>query len=101
MQVDTAVVRCRWTGVRFRGMDEDLTDRQRAMLAFEGRWWKYEGAKETAIREEFDCSATRYYQELRHLIDLPSALIADPMLIKRLRRLRDTRAQARTARRSG
>lgn len=80
---------------------EDLTDRQRAVLAFEAGWWKYDGAKETAIRDEFDCSATRYYQELRAIIDLPAALVHEPMLVKRLRRLRETRAQARTARRSG
>lgn len=78
-----------------------LTERQQQVLAFERKWWQYAGAKETAIRDLFDCSATRYYQELNGIIDLPSALVHDPMLVKRLRRLRTTRQQQRTARRSG
>jgi hypothetical protein len=76
------------------GMD-DLTDRQRDILAFERQWWKYAGAKESAIRDLFDCSATRYYQELNAIIDLPAALVHDPMLVKRLHRLRATRQQQR------
>ena len=46
-------------------------------------------------------SATRYYQVLNALIDYPAALEADPMLIKRLRRLRASRQRARSARRLG
>ena len=49
---------------------------------------KYAGAKEEAIRELFSMSATRYYQVLNALVDRPEALAADPMLVKRLRRLR-------------
>jgi len=79
----------------------ELTDRDREIIAFERQWWKYAGAKEQAIRELFDMSATRYYQVLNALIDSPAALEADPMLIKRLRRLRATRQRARSARRLG
>jgi hypothetical protein len=79
----------------------ELTDRDREILAFERQWWKYAGAKEQAIRELFDMSATRYYQVLNALIDSPAALEADPMLIKRLRRLRASRQRARSARRLG
>jgi hypothetical protein len=78
-----------------------LTDREREVLAFERQWWKYAGAKEQAIKELFDMSATRYYQVLNALIDSPSALEADPMLIKRLRRLRASRQRQRSARRLG
>jgi hypothetical protein len=78
-----------------------LSDRDRDILVFERQWWKYAGAKETAIRELFDLSATRYYQVLNALIDRPEALIADPMLVKRLRRLRSTRQRTRSARRLG
>jgi len=77
----------------------DLSDRDREILAFERQWWKYAGAKEQAIRELFDMNATRYYQVLNALIDNPAALAADPMLIKRLYRLRSTRQRARSARR--
>ena len=79
----------------------DLSDRDREIIAFERQWWKYAGAKEQAIRELFDMSATRYYQVLNALIDDPAALEADPMLIKRLHRLRATRQRARSARRLG
>ncbi len=78
-----------------------LSERELALLAFERQWWKYAGAKETAIRELFEMSATRYYQVLNALIDKPEALVADPMLVKRLRRLRSTRQRARSARRLG
>jgi hypothetical protein len=79
----------------------ELTDRDRRIIAFERQWWKYAGAKEQAIRELFDMSATRYYQVLNALIDNPAALEADPMLVKRLRRLRTSRQRARSARRLG
>jgi len=80
---------------------EGLTRREHAILAFERQWWKYAGAKEQAIRELFDMSATRYYQVLNALIDTPAALAADPLLVKRLRRLRATRQRQRSARRLG
>ena len=79
----------------------ELDRREREILAFEGQWWKYAGAKEQAVRELFDMSATRYYQVLNNLIDSRAALDADPMLIKRLRRLRSSRQRARAARRLG
>ncbi|GAA3508508.1 hypothetical protein FHR32_002338 [Streptosporangium album] len=78
-----------------------LTDRERELLAFERRWWRHAGAKEQAVREAFDISATRYYQLLGELIDRPEALAHDPMLVKRLLRLRETRRRARAARRKG
>ena len=78
-----------------------LSDRDRGILEFERQWWKYAGAKEQAIRDLFDMSATRYYQIVNTLIDTPEALAFDPMLMKRLRRLRATRQRARSARRLG
>ena len=80
---------------------EQLSERDRAILEFERQWWKYAGAKETAIRESFDMSATRYYQVLNALIDRPEALVADPLLVRRLRRMRAERQRARSARRLG
>ena len=53
---------------------ETLSDRDREILEFERQWWKYAGAKEQAIRELFDMSATRYYQVLNVLVDRPEAL---------------------------
>ncbi|MEU5885048.1 DUF3263 domain-containing protein [Spirillospora sp. NPDC047279] len=80
---------------------ELLPERDRQILAFERQWWKYAGAKEQAIREQFDMSATRYYQLLNILIDRPEALAHDPMLVKRLRRMRSQRQRQRAARRLG
>ncbi|MCP2271885.1 DUF3263 domain-containing protein [Actinokineospora diospyrosa] len=80
---------------------EGLSERDRAILAFERQWWKYAGAKDQAIRELFELSSTRYYQVLNELIEKTEALEADPMLVKRLRRMRATRHRARAARRLG
>jgi hypothetical protein len=73
----------------------DLTERESQILAFEKGTWRYAGAKEAAIRDLFDMSASRYYQALNTLIDRPEAMVAEPTLVKRLRRLRTTRQQAR------
>jgi len=85
--------------------DEDVVDglsrRDREVLAFERQWWRYAGAKEQAIRELFDMSSTRYYQVLNTLIDTPAAMAVDPLLVKRLRRLRASRQRQRSARRLG
>ena len=81
--------------------ESPLSPRDQQMLALERQWWKYAGAKEQAIRELFDLSATHYYQILNALIDTEEALAHDPMLVKRLRRLRTSRQRARTARRLG
>ncbi len=89
------------TAERQVAAEPTLSDRDREVLAFERQWWKYAGAKEQAIKELFDMSATRYYQLLNALIDNPAALEADPMLIKRLRRLRASRQRQRSARRLG
>ena len=78
-----------------------LSQRDQDILSFERQWWKFAGAKEQAIRESFSMSATRYYQVLNALIDTQAALAYDPLLVKRLRRLRSSRQRARSARRLG
>lgn len=78
-----------------------LTDRQLAILDLERSWWKYAGAKEQAVGDTFGVSSTRYYQELNALIDHPAALASDPLLVRRLRRLRAARQRQRSARRLG
>ena len=78
-----------------------LSRRDGEILEFERHWWKYAGAKEQAIRDTFQMSATRYYQVLNALIDRPEALEADPLLVRRLRRLRAARQRQRSARRLG
>lgn len=75
-----------------------LSERDIAMLDFERQWWRYAGSKDEAIRAKFDMNATRYFQLLNNLLDSPDALAHDPLLVKRLRRLRDSRQKARAAR---
>jgi hypothetical protein len=77
---------------------DGLSDRDIAILAFERQWWRNPSVKEEAIRAEFGLSAARYYQVLGALVDSPLALAHDPMLIKRLQRMREARAEARARR---
>ncbi len=100
-QIETAQLETAQLEPMPAGVVDGLSERDAQILAFERQWWKYAGAKEQAIRELFDLSATRYYQILNTLIDDPAALAHDPMLVKRLRRMRQSRQRARTARRLG
>ena len=73
-----------------------LSDLEVRILDFESQWWKYAGAKDAAIKELFNLSAKQYYELLNNLIDRPDALAASPLLIKRLRRLREARVASRS-----
>lgn len=75
-----------------------LTDLERQILDLERGWWKYAGAKETHVRDHFGISATRYYLILNRLLDRPAAEAHDPLVVRRLRRLRTARAAHRTIR---
>ena len=79
-------------------VSNSLSDLEIRILDFESNWWRFAGAKESAIKELFDLSAPRYYQLLNDLIDREDALAASPMLVKRLRRLREARMLARSTR---
>jgi hypothetical protein len=78
-------------------MTDPLSDLEVRVLAFEHRWWRHRGAKEQAMKDELDLSATRYYQLLNAIIDKPAALVHDPVTVKRLTRLRATGRRARRA----
>ncbi|MEA2434303.1 MAG: hypothetical protein QOG54_1760 [Actinomycetota bacterium] len=77
---------------------EELAQRERDILDFERSWWKHAGVKEQAIKERFEMSATRYYQMLNEILENPAALAYDPILVKRLKRLRVYRQRQRVAR---
>jgi hypothetical protein len=74
-----------------------LDQRDRDLLDFEREAWKLRMSKERAIRERFGFSAARYHQLLNRAIDRPGALAYDPMLVRRLRRIRDARRRKRVA----
>ena len=78
-----------------------LSELEIKMLDFERQWWRYAGAKESAIKELFDLTPPAYYQMLNNLIDREDAVIAEPILVKRLRRLRESRTASRSSTRLG
>jgi Protein of unknown function (DUF3263) len=78
-----------------------LDEHERGLLDFEREAWKLDIPKERAIRERFGFSAARYHQQLNRLIDGPDALAYDPMLVRRLRRVREARRRKRVAGRLG
>ena len=79
-------------------MGEVLSERDLAVLEFERHRWKHDGAKEQAIRDQFGLSSARYYQVLGRVIESPAALVHDPMLVRRLQRVRAGRLAARADR---
>jgi hypothetical protein len=84
-------------GRRRRTPPSTLDQRSRDVLDFEREAWKLTVTKERAIRERFGFSPSRYHQVLHRIIDRPEALVYDPMLVRRLRRVREVRRRARTA----
>jgi hypothetical protein len=74
-----------------------LDKRSREVLDFEREAWKLTVTKQRAIRERFEFSPSRYHQLLHRIIDRPEALAYDPMLVRRLRRVRAVRRRSRTA----
>ena len=79
-------------------LDSALPTRDAQILDFERQWWRHAGAKEEAIRSQFGLSAARYYQLLNAVIDSPTAVRYDPMLVRRLQRTREARTRARAER---
>ena len=71
--------------------ESELSEQDRAILDFERDWWRDRGPKERLVRERFGFSAARYHQLLNRIVDAPDALAYDPMLVRRLRRIREVR----------
>ena len=78
-----------------------LSEFEVKMLEFERSWWRHAGVKESSIKELFNLTPPTYYQLLNNLIDREAAVMAEPILVKRLRRLRDSRTQARSSSKLG
>jgi hypothetical protein len=70
---------------------EPLTERELAMLQFEATWFLVDEDRHDAIRARFACSAEDYNLELNRVIDHPAALLADQLVVRRLRRHRERR----------
>ena len=78
-----------------------LSELEIKMLEFERTWWRHAGAKESSIKELFNLTPPAYYQLLNNLIERPAALMAEPLLVKRLLRLREQRTSSRSSARLG
>lgn len=76
-----------------------LNERDAMLLDFEDEWYLANSSKEAEVLERFGLTSARYYQILNSLIDTPEALAYRPLLVKRLRRLREQRQRARSAQR--
>lgn len=74
-----------------------MTGDEQALLSFAALTWQHAGARDTAIRHHLGLTPTEYHRRLHYLIDRPEALAADPVLVNRLRRLRDQRRPWRRA----
>lgn len=73
----------------------ELTPRDQEILDFERSWWSVGGPKEALILERFELSASRYYEVLNQLIDSDEAYQHDPLVVRRLRRMRERRRRSR------
>jgi hypothetical protein len=82
-------------------MTPTLSDLDLSILNIERGLWLHAGAKETEIRDQVDMSATAYYQRLNAMLDREDVLAHDPLLVKRLRRIRDQRRRTRAPVRAG
>ena len=72
-----------------------LSERDRAILDFERSWWTDPGPKESGIRTRLGLSSTRYYELLAALVESPEAMSYDPLVVRRVQRLRARRRRAR------
>lgn len=69
----------------------ELSDRDRAILDFEGSWWTEPSSKKDAIRAKLTLSPTRYYRILADLVETPEAAAYRPLVVHRHRQLRAQR----------
>jgi hypothetical protein len=73
-----------------------MTEQEHAIMRFESKWWRLAGSKESAIRDEFGFSPTRYYQLLHGLLSRQDVEAAYPVLVHRLRRQAARATRTRT-----
>lgn len=65
-----------------------LSERHAAMLDFERSWWENDEPRDLVIRARFQCSPDEYHAELTTVLDDPAAMDHDPLVVRRLKRLR-------------
>ena len=78
----------------------DSVEKWIRILELERSWWTEPGPKEVAITERLELSTSRYYELLNELLDRPEAEAHDPLVVRRLRRMRDRRRRSRVSTRT-
>jgi len=73
----------------------ELSERDLQILDLEQNWWTRTGSKHEQVAAELNLSITRYHEILDELVDSPLAMRHDPLLVLRLRRMRDDRRRSR------
>lgn len=83
--------------MRVSSEDPDAVNPERAtaMLAFEATWFTEIGDKAELIRARFGCTETEYNLDIGRIIDDPTSMEIDPLVVRRLRRHRDRRRRAK------
>ena len=76
----------RWKAAHSMAGKGGLSERERAILDFEGSWWKVATTKEQLIRERFHISPEQYHTKLLKLIRDEAAFLYHPFVVQRLRR---------------
>jgi hypothetical protein len=60
-----------------------LSDLEKALLDFEGQWWKSQAVKDEAMWEIFRLTPTSYYQHVRAIVKRPEAEMYAPRVVRR------------------
>lgn len=76
-----------------------LLTRDVAMVVLASEVARNPYAAERTIRAEFDMSVPRFLQATNRLLDDPEVLAARPLEVRRLLRIRESRARSRSAKR--
>ncbi|WP_197552655.1 DUF3263 domain-containing protein [Trueperella pecoris] len=75
--------------------EDELTELERTILRIERGWWHLGATRDQAIRSELGMSPSKYYMLLSRMLDSERVWRADPVLVDRLRRLREGRLAER------
>lgn len=71
------------------GTRRQLSELDQRILQFMKKDFKYKGARDLAIKQEFDLNAIEFFHRVNTLIDTEAALAYDPILIGQLRKARE------------
>jgi len=76
-----------------------LTAADRTALELAGATYKYAAVRESHAREQLGLGPVEFWQRVNALLDDPAAEAELPLVVRRLRRMRSARRDARSARR--